>query len=71
MSARLSEPAFAGSMAMSCLFVGMMTKKVTGQFAIMRSAPTAHPAWRVCHHAASPRRKPITAKGACMTVPRL
>jgi hypothetical protein len=31
----------AGSMPMSLLFVGIMAKNVTGQFAIMSSAPTA------------------------------
>ncbi len=69
--ARLSGPADAGSISMSRLFVGMMAKKVKGQFAIMKRAPSIQPAWPFDHQAAKPNAKPARASGACMAVPRL
>jgi hypothetical protein len=43
-----------------------MAKNVNGQLAIMATAPMAHPTWPVCHHAASPSKKPKMANGACI-----
>ena len=46
-----------------------MAKNVNGQLAIMATAPVALPTWPVCHHAASPGKKPKMANGACIAVP--
>jgi hypothetical protein len=46
-----------------------MAKNVNGQLAIVASAPVVHPTWPVCHHAASPSKKPKMANGACIAVP--
>jgi len=71
MSSRLSGPAFAGSIAISLLLVGMMPRRVYGQFETRTRAPSSHSQTPVCHHANNPKRNPATASGACIANPRL
>jgi hypothetical protein len=71
MSARLSGPALAKSVAINLPLVGMMTKRVYGQFATRTPAPSSQRQSAVCHHVATPTRNPMTASEACIAYPRL
>jgi hypothetical protein len=71
MSLRMSRPAIAGSTDISLVLVGMMPRRVYGQFETRTGAPSSYSQTPVCQHANGPKRNPATASGACIAKPRL
>jgi hypothetical protein len=65
------EAGDCGSADINLVLVGMMPRRVYGQFETRTRASSSYSQTPVCQHANGPKRNPATASGACIAKPRL